>query len=371
MQILMLTPYFYPVIGGTERVIESMSIKLNEKGVPTDILTINFNQAIKPLWKGTTENINMVKVKKVPALENLLCERIFQIKYIPGTFLNLLKDYDILHFHNDADLTFPFFSYLTDKPKIFHFHCLDVTYDLYRRNFVKRFILKHISELYVVLSSYTLRLLTDLGFPKEKIRIVPNGIDTKIFRPGEGEKEENLILFVGRVVPKKGLHVLLKALCYLTTPVRLIIVGPLTNPEYSNNILALIESLNKKTVHKITYAGVQRIEELIKLYQKATVLICPSLSEPFPMVNLEALSCGTPVVASNVGGIPDVVQDHFNGILVPPSDEPKLAEAIQYLLDNENIRRNFGRNGRIFIKKNFSSDVMADKLCQIYREIIN
>jgi glycosyltransferase involved in cell wall biosynthesis len=370
MRVAMLTPYYYPVIGGTERLIENISLRLNEKGVPTDIITLNASHRIKPVLRGKTEEINKMKVTRVPALANRLGERLFQVGFIPGGYLSLLKEYDILHFHNDVDLTFPLFSYFVNKPKIFHFHCLDVTYNFYDRNFLKRKILKNTSDLYVAISSFVRGLLLDLGFPEEKIRIVPNGVDTEEFKPIKGEKEEDLLLFVGRLVPNKGLHVLLRSLTYLTTPIRLMIVGPPSShfPGYFNNVLGLIGNLNEKKVHRVTYVGVQKTEELIRLYQKASLLICPSLSEPFGIVNLEALSCETPVVASNIGGIPDVVEDHVNGLLVPPNDALGLTNSIQRMLENKHDRDEFGKNGRILVKKCYSSEVVVEKLFQIYED---
>ena len=133
--------------------------------------------------------------------------------------------------------------------------------------------------------------------------------------------------------------------------------------------MTLLRKIDEKTIHKIMYIGKQKLHEMLEWYQKASIFILPSLSEAFPITNLEALSCGTPVIASNVGGIPEAVQDRKNGILVPPSNVVKLAENIQYLLDNEDIRKKFGKEGRKWIVKNFSSEILMKALLQIYNEI--
>jgi glycosyltransferase involved in cell wall biosynthesis len=116
--------------------------------------------------------------------------------------------------------------------------------------------------------------------------------------------------------------------------------------------------------------GACKPEEVIEWYQKASVFVCPSLSESFPIVNLEALSCATPVVATNVGATPEVVRNYKNGILVPPNDVAKLAEGIQYLLDNEEIRQKFGQEGRKWVVENFSIDAVAERLRQIYQKMM-
>jgi len=245
-----------------------------------------------------------------------------------------------------------------------------VTYNTYRRNFISRLIFRNVADIYIALSKFIANFLVNLGIPKTKIRILPNGIDVERFRPRKESKIQNLLLFVGRLEEKKGLPVLLRCLSLLKTSVHLAIIGLPLNPEYYEKILAFIEKVNNKSIHKVTYMGALDKEKLLEWYQKASIFICPSTSESFPMVNLEALSCGTPVVASNVGAISEVVRNHENGILVPPNDVAKLAEAIPYLLDNEEIIQQFGDKGRKWIVENFSTDVIVEKLYQIYKGMI-
>jgi len=375
MRVLMITPFYHPIMGGVESVVENFSIELNRMGIITDVMTFNFRKPWCPIPKMEVHKINEIKVIKVFAL-NLLPSRLHspyltsRVNVIPIKFTRLLHDYDILHFHNDVDLSFPFFSIFIDKPKIFHCHVLDATYISYKRNLMSKLILRNVADIYIALSKLFANFLIDLGIPEEKIRILPNGIDVKKFKPDEGQKINNLLLFVGRLEEKKGLHVLLKALEHLETSVNLVIAGPPHNQSYYMRILSLIDQISQKTIHNVTYLGVVNEEEKLKLYQKASIFICPSIFDSFPMVNLEALSCGTPVVASNVGAISEVVRHQENGILVPPGDVARLAKAIQYLLDNEEIRQKFGEEGRKWIVKNYSTDIIIRRLCQIYKEAI-
>ena len=387
MKILMVSPSYFPIVGGAEAVVRNLSIKLNEIGVSTDVMTFNMNQKWKPTWREKIEKIDGVKIIRIPALRaptlNVLAKEInfleiaFNVHVIPKlSFMKRLKDYDILHFHDDVDLSFPFFSHLVKKTRIFHCHSLSGSYmnslSSYRKNPFSRSIFRKIADKYIIIRRSARDLLIKLGVDQSKITFLPNPVDVDRFRPEKKmNKTENLIIFVARLMRRKGLHVLLKALSYLKNPIHLVIIGPSREDKYYTEILNTINTQKRKTNHKISYLGFVNSKRALMLYQKASVFVCPSLEEEFGIVNLEALSCETPVVASNVGGIPEIVHDHINGILVPPNDPIELANAIQYLLDNKKIRIKYGREGRRQVLESFSCEVIIKRLCEIYEEAIN
>lgn len=370
MRVLMATPGFYPIIGGTEVVVRNLSKKLNDIGIDTDIMTFNMDRKWEPKWSGKIETIDGLKVIKIPALNwfpMTHSNRITMgINLIPGRFTNVFKHYDIIHFHED--LSFPLFSYGTNKPKIFHLHGLKM--DFFKRYFISKLILKNVADLYLCITKRMKNDLTKLDIPEEKIKWLPNGVDVNLFRP-VGEKKDNLLLFVGRICAQKGLHVLLKSLVYLKKPVHLVIIGPSDyDPIYYKSILSLIEKENRRGKHKITYLGELNREAIIKWYQKASIFILPSIrDEALGIVNLEALSCETPVVATNVGGVSEGIYNGVNGILVPPNESIELSQAIQYLLDNEDVWRKFSKEGRKWVITNFSIEVIVKRLFEIYKEI--
>jgi len=366
----MVTPSYYPIKGGTETVVQNLSVDLNRMGVQVDVMTFNMDRKWNPKWRGKTEKIDGITVFKIPALNWMPIEHspriTLGVNLIPGRFTNLLKQYDVIHFH-EADFSFPLFSFLVRKPKIFHLHGFSI--DFYKRYFLSRLMFKHVADVYISISHLMVKKLVELGIPQNKIRYLPNGVDIKLFHPIKN-KDNNLVLFVGRITFDKGLHVLLKSLTYLEKPIHLVIIGPSDwDVEYFHEMLKQIADENKKGPHKITYLGAQDHMNTVKWYQRAAIFVLPSFGEAFPVVNLEALSCETPVVATDVGGIREVISEGENGILVPPNDAVRLAEAIQYLLDNKDIRIKFGREGRKWVAKNFSSKAVTEKLCRIYKEI--
>jgi len=369
MKVLMVTPSYYPIIGGTETVVRNLSINLNEMGIHADVITFNMNRKWNPMWRGKIEKVDGINIFKIPALNWFPrghSEKFtFRINVIPGRFLYRFDDYDVIHFHDDSDLTFPLFSYSVKKPKIFHLHGFH--FDFYRRNFLIRYMFKNVADVYVPIARTLEKDLVELGIPENKIRRLPNGVDVKKFHPSK-EKIDDLLLFVGRIATVKGLHVLLKSLRYLRRPVHLVIIGP---PDYGFEAISkLINKENERGLHEVTYLGILEMEDVIKWYQRASIFIHPSLFEIFPVTDLEALSCGTPVVATNVGGIPEIVRDRQHGILVPPNNPAKLAEAIQYLLENEDVRIKIGREGRRWVVEHFSLKAVTERLCRIYKEII-
>lgn len=368
MRVLMITPYYYPIIGGTESLVETITMKLNDHGIHTDIMTFNYDIDLKSRWNQKIETVNNIQIIRVPVIK--VPRPTCFINHLPGRFRAKLKQYDIIHFHNDTDLTFPLFAYGLNRKRLFHCHCLDTTFYNYKRNPLAKNILIRSADIFIALSGFLAKMLVTLGVPPAKIRVLPNGVNVNKFK-GNGKKIPNLLLFVGRLDPKKGIPTLLASLKYLKKNVTLVIIGsPSTYQKYSSKIIESIWDVKNKTMHKILYFAKVKQEELIQWYQKASIVILPSVQESFPMVCLEALACETPVVASSVGAIPEIIRNHENGILTPPNNPMKLAEAIQYLLDNDQVRSKFGKKGREHIVKNFSSDVIAERLIEIYKSML-
>jgi glycosyltransferase involved in cell wall biosynthesis len=370
MRVLMITPSFFPIRGGAESVVGNLAVRLNDLGIDTDIMTFNMSQKWKPRWQSKREKYCDVDIYKIPGLNWFPMkhsDRItLGINLIPGRFRNHLEEYDLLHFHV-GDMSFPLFSFAIGKPKILHFHG---DLEIYRKNLLRRLMVRNTANLCIAISHKMKGDLEALGVQENKIRFLPNAVDTAVFRSSEN-KERNLLLFVGRITSAKGLHILLNSLQNIETKVHLVVIGP---PDWDNNyfheIGKRISRINATGFHKVTYLGSLDAKAIAKWCQRATVFVLPSFREASGVSILEALSSELPVVATDISGIREAVIHGKNGFLVPTGNSSKLASYVQYLLDNETVRTNFGRKGRETVIEKFSFDVVMEGLCQIYKEMM-
>jgi len=363
----MVTPFYYPQIGGAEISTENLAIQLNLRNVVTDVMTFN----IDPQWRSFSKTkIHGINVLGIPALDLKtlkIPEFLFQMQFLPRKFTKHFKNYDIIHFQNDIDLSFPVFSYHVSKPKVFHCRCPAPMFRLYQRNPLSQRLFRNSADIYIVISEELVKHLINLGIPVENIRVIPNGIDIEKFRPRE-QKTENMLLFVGRLDPIKGLHILLKALKYITTPVQLVIIGaPSWHHTYSDSALDLIEETKNKTIHKITYLGGLKREQIIKWYQKASIHVRPdTIGISGGNTAVEAMACETPVIGTGN----HIIKDGVNGIIVSPNNAVELAKATEFLINNKNVRQKLGKEGRKSVVENFSFEVVIEKIIQVYNEML-
>jgi glycogen synthase len=208
----------------------------------------------------------------------------------------------------------------------------------------------------------------------ERVVVIHNGIDPDKFR--HTERREHLdrlgvkapyVLFVGRITDQKGIFHLLEAAKRLPSGVQVVLCASAPDtPE--------IEERLRKAV--ATQPNVLWINEMVKhdvvcqLYSHAAVFCCPSVYEPFGLINLEAMACETPVVASAVGGIVEVVEDGKTGLMVPPAQPEVLADALARVLKNPELGRRMGNAGRARVEAKFSWASVAERTEQIYADAI-
>jgi starch synthase len=213
----------------------------------------------------------------------------------------------------------------------------------------------------------------------ERVRVIRNGIDTRQYAPDYGtdvlerygiDPGRASVVFVGRVTRQKGLPVLLRAARHLDPAAQLVLcAGQSDTPELEAEVTALVRHLQATRSGVIWLPGMLAKPEVIQILTHAVVLVCPSLYEPLGIVNLEAMACGTAVVASRVGGIPEVVADGQTGLLVPPGDPAALAGAIGALLADEARASQMGRRGRQRADAEFSWAGIAAQTAALYAEL--
>ena len=200
-------------------------------------------------------------------------------------------------------------------------------------------------------------LVDDYGADIARTVVIPCGVDTALFRPGDraearariGTGDTPLVVYVGRIAPIKGLATLLDAIAQLrarASAVRLLIVGGEADEPASGHeaeIRQRVEALGLRDV--VRFVGAQPQEVLRDYYLAADVTVLPSYYESFGMVALEAMACGSPVIGSRVGGLATTVRDGVTGFLVPDGDATALAERLDAVMADADLRFRLGREG--------------------------
>jgi starch synthase len=215
--------------------------------------------------------------------------------------------------------------------------------------------------------------------PPERITVIRNGIDTSEYAPDAGvsvlskhgvHPGRPYVLFVGRITRQKGVPVLLRAAASLEPFAQLVLcAGAPDTPELGDEVSALVDELRESRDGVIWIPEMLPRRDIVQLLTHATVFACPSVYEPLGIVNLEAMACGTAVVASRVGGIPEVVADGETGLLVPPDDPSALASALNSLLGDPGRASAMGRAGRTRAVTEFSWQAVAARTAALYREV--
>jgi len=195
-----------------------------------------------------------------------------------------------------------------------------------------------------------------------RMKVIYNGVDTEKFRP---EEKENIILCSGRIVPDKGQIFLLRAFSELKTDWKLLLTGKPTECQQGTSRYA--KECLKYERKNIKFIGFVPKEELIKLYSRAKIFVCPSIwPEPLGFVNIEAMSSGCAVIASKVGGIPEIIDHGKDGFLVLKRDSNAIKETLLALMDDENMRINIARQAREKMVARFEWNVLKKEYIAFY-----
>ena len=213
----------------------------------------------------------------------------------------------------------------------------------------------------------------------ERVRVIRNGIDTVEYAPDQKtdvlerhgiDQSRPYVIFVGRITRQKGVPVLLRAAAALDPSAQLVLLaGAADTPELGAEVSALVAELQATRSGVIWVPEMLPKPDVIQLLTHALVFACPSVYEPLGIVNLEAMACATAVVASRVGGIPEVVDDGVTGLLVPPDDPAALADAMNLLLRDPGRADAMGRAGRERAVAEFSWDAVAAQTAALYAEL--
>ena len=382
-KICLVTHFFPPHIGGIEKVADEQCKRLAKLGYQVSVLT-------SKTCKQNERHAEGIKVFSYSILN--IAERVG----IPYPFLSfkayknfaeVIKKCDIVHAHGHAYLS----SYIAckvaekyKKPFILTQHNTFIDYQSWL-NIVEhvndwtvgRVVLK-CSDRVIVVSRKTMEYVLKLGADMSKTSVMHNGVDTDFFHPMNREesrdklglpKNRTLILTIRRLVYKNGLDTFIESASLLTR-------------DYPDLLFIVIgKGPNRKLIEKrvrefgigdnIRLAGFVPEKLLPLYYNAADYFVIPSSSgEGLPLVLLEAMACGLPVIATSVGGTPEIIKDMKNGVLVPPRNPKALAETISKFLSNKELGLAIGKEARNTVEDKFTWEENVRRLQNVYDEFL-
>ncbi|MBI5681012.1 MAG: glycosyltransferase [Methanobacterium sp.] len=325
-----------------------------------------------------------MKPKKFKALVHFkgLIDNFRLVTYLISLFFNLMwiikkLDIDIIHAHSvvPTGLIGVIVANIVRKPVFITVHGMDIT-NFENNPFFKRLIRFSLNNCNkaVAVSMDLSEKMEKLEIKEDKIIVLRNAIDTKRFIPLKNRKIRNyygvndkdiLILFVGYLDTFKGVFELMNSFHEINKKnvnVKLMIVGE--GPK--NNELKKIASRLCLETHVI-FAGKISPSDIHEYYQSSDIFVLPSHTEGTPLVVIEAMACGLPIVASNVGGIPEIVINNKNGFIITPQNEIELISKVQILVKNQSLRNKFADKSIEIINTEFDNDIKVEKLINLYK----
>ena len=237
-------------------------------------------------------------------------------------------------------------------------------FHLYRKH---REIQAHKKVARILVSSrYVKWMLEQLSIPADKITVIHPFTGLPEVRP-DAFPDENIVLFVGKMHPIKGVDFLVRALPQVDADYKAVFVG---EGEYLESYKALAKELGIEK--KVEFLGWVPLERLSEYYAKCSVLVVPSIwVETFGLIGIDVMSYEKPVVAFDVGGIPDWLADKETGFLVKRKDTKGMAEKIALLLKDKALARKMGKAGRLKVEREFTSGVFIKNLLSIYEKALS
>ena len=382
-RICLVTHFFPPHMGGIEKVSYEQSKRLTESGYEIDVLTSKIKGQNEHPAKG-------IRVFAYPSLK--LAER-FGVPYPILTvkaykkFAKVIKKCDLVHAHGHVYMS----SYLAGKiakkykkPFIVTQHNTFIDYKSWLNTLehlndltIGKSILKHADRILTV-SKETMKYVLRLGADKAKTSVMYNGVDTNCFhtvKKGVSRKKLDLpkkrkiIFSVRRLVYKNGIDTLIESahLVARNNPDILFVVagkGPSRK---------LIEDRIKelRIEDNIKLTGFVPDELLPLYYNAADYFVLPSASgEGLPLVLFEAMACGLPVIATTVGGTPEIINHMKNGVLVPPRNPEAMAEALSKLLAEKKLGPTIGEEAKKNVENRFTWEENLRQLKEVYNEFV-
>lgn len=373
MKICMILSTPFPPKEGIGYYTYNLSKKLIEKGHKVVVIT---RGSLGRTQREIFDGIEVVRTPFIPIYPFYLRIHSF---FVNKVFKSMEPDIDIVHIHSPLP---PFVK--TSCPKLLTIHTPMLTDNKYIRirsvysfltKISARFVsypleLKHIksSDMITTVSESVAKELDEYDLNSDQVSLVYNGVDEDFFKPNnKSEKSKKYIMYAGRIDQEKGVFDLVecaRSICSQRSDVYFMIAGD------GRDLNRLIKKIKKAGIQdRFILLGQVEKDQIVKLYQNATAFILPSYHEGLPTVILEAMSCGLPVIVTDVRGNRDVISNNENGIIIPSRNPVEMANAISVLLDDENLREKLGNNARKTIEEKYTWKAVSNRILGFYNLI--
>jgi len=376
MRICILSIDFLPNIGGIAAHVYELSKALSEKGDDIHILTFRNKYSEKKYVKLGNINTHRIYLPKI----GIVGKGIYMLlEYLTLIKLNKKFQFDILHSHNllpDNLITMLFKSI----PSIITEHSSQFL-NAFEKNKSILFIYKKImkkADLIIGPSNELVNTFNKIGISNDKTVYIPNGVDINKFKPMNKPKDilnkyeinedSKIILCPRRLAPKNGVEYLIKALPNVIEKfqeIKCLIVGDGSEFDKLNILVAELD-LKKNVI----FTGRIPNSEMPKYYAASDIVVLPSIIEATSIAGLEAMSMGKPLIGTNVGGIPQIIDDEKTGIIVPPKNSKELGKAILTLILNDSRCHEFGYHSRKRVETEFSWYIISERIRQLYQNLL-
>src|SRR3989338_11622986 len=366
-RVLILTTAYLPQIGGSELAIKNTTDRLPE--IKFDLITSQLSKDV-PEYERICD-VNVYRVGEIMGLSSFLLPKNF---FPISVFLKAVKlirkqgHYDVIHAYQASQAAGGGWLLKWVYPKPPFLLTIQEGKDLNRQPWLMRFLRHFIfrkADVITVISNYLAQYVRSQN-SKVPISIIPNGVDVSKFKP-EGEHNSKVIITSSRLVKKNGIGDLVDAIAVVKKEVpdiKLLIVGSGEQEKELKTKSSLLGLENN-----IEFIGEVLNDLLPKYLAKASIFVRPSLSEGLGIAFLEAMAAGLPIIATPVGGIPDFLKDGETGLFCRVNNPEDIAEKINTILSDDNLRDRLITNGRKLVEEKYTWDKIAEEFRNLYESI--
>lgn len=384
MNICMITWEYPPrIVGGIARHCEGLAKALVKMGNSVHVITLDFPGV--PQYE-EVEGVKIHRTSVELGHPNFITWVFIFNHFMEKKIAMLSKDikFDIVHIHDWlVALAGIATKHYLKTPLILTIHSTEVgrvfnlnNPDSYLIDGIEWWATYESKRVIVTSNSMKHEVKEHFHLPQSKIDVIPNAIDAskydiKVNREAVKRRygiapDDRIVLFVGRLVPQKGVEYLIKATSKIISNnpnARIVIVG---DGWLKEHLWSLADSSEYK--HRISFLGFLSDSELIELTLSSDVLVIPSIYEPFGIVALEGMAAGVPVVASNIGGLAEIVEHDRTGVLVYAGDSNSIAWEVNKILSDPNYAQWLVENAKRKIQEIYSWDAVARRTVEVYEK---